>query len=149
MDPQKRREFDEHNSEQLNEEAKDNVVVLIDHDSDDNDQQYSLKPDPPTQIALSIDGGTLVLPVQTKKVDYPPTKIEWGAHYNQFEYIFPRTVDGKPLLAPSNLFLSVFPCAPLIVDRKTGIAKQQDFQASRGVYSFHLSDLMCKGKLEY
>lgn len=149
MDPQKRREFDEENSQQLSEEANDHVVILIDHDSDDSGQRDSFEPDPPTQIALRIDGRTLVLPIQTRKVNYPPTKIEFNARYNQFEYVFPRTVDSKPLLSPSNLFLGIYLGAPLIVDKKTGNAEQRDFRESRGGFTFQTSDLMYKGKLEY
>ena len=149
MDDQKKREFDQQNSAASTESATNNVVILVDNVTVYNGGPTTIAPRLPTQIALEISGGPLVLPVRTRKVDYPPTQIEFDAHQNQFEYVFPRVVGGKPLCSPGDSFLGIDLGDPLIVDKKTGQVKQQDFRKSLGGFMFNISDLIYKGKLEY
>jgi hypothetical protein len=149
MDDQKKREFDRQNSATINESATNDVVILIDDVTVYNGGPATMRQRSATQIALEISGGPLVLPIQTRKVDYSPTEIQFDAHQNQFEYVFPRMVDGKPLCSPGDLFLGIHLGDPLIVDKKNGLVKQQDFRKSLGGFMFNISDLMYKGKLEY
>jgi hypothetical protein len=150
MDDQKKRAFDQQNSATFDESAASNVVVLIDEVNVYNGSRAIIPgQSPATQIALRISGGALVAPVQTKKVNYPPTEIQFDAVHFQFEYVFPRTVGGKPLYSTDDLSLGIYLGAPLIVDKKTGTVEQQDFRESTGGYFFKIPDLIYKGKLEY
>jgi hypothetical protein len=150
MDDQKKREFDQQNSAKFDESAADNVVILIDEVNVYNGGRAIIPgQSPATQVALRISGGTLVMPVQTKKVNYPPSEIQFDATHVQFEYVFPRTVGGKPLCSPDDLSLGITLGSPLIVDKKTGTVEPQDFRNSTGGYILKIADLMYKGKLEY
>jgi hypothetical protein len=149
MDDQKKREFDQQNGGSPDEQQIDHVAILIDNVRVYNGQRNSLGPEPATQIALQIGAGALVLPTETNKVNYPPSQIENDATDVQFEYIFPRMVNGKPLCSPDDLFLGIDLGDPLIVDKKTGHVTQQDFRKVMGGFMFNVSDLMYKGKLGY
>jgi len=149
FDDQKKQEFDQQNSGQLNKNAIDNVVILIDEVNVYNGGRALTGQSGATQVALWTSDGTLVMPVQTNKVNYPPTQIQFDATHVQFEYVFPRTVGGKPLYSPSDLSLGISLGAPLIEDKKTGKVEQQDFRNSTGGYTLKITDLMYKGKLEY
>jgi hypothetical protein len=104
-------------------------------------------PTPAQQAALRLSNGTYILPVQTSQVKYDPGG-PWTA-INQFEYVFPRTVSGKPLYSASNSYLQVVSGAPLDIDKKTKQVIQEPFQNSGPLAVFKISDLMYKGKLEY
>jgi hypothetical protein len=149
MDEQKKLEFDQQNSAQLNENAAENVVVLIDEVNVYNGGRDLTGQSPATQVALRLADGTLVMPIRTSKVNYPPTQIQFDATHVQFEYVFARTAGGKPLYSPGDSVLAIALGAPLIVDKKTGTVETRDFGGSTGGYNLKISDLMYKGKLEY
>jgi hypothetical protein len=149
MDDQKKREFDQKNSVMSDEDAVQNFTVLIDEVVANNGKGSGGAPVPATQIALRISNGTLVLPIRTNKVNHASTQLEFDAIHNQFEYVFPRTVDGKPLFSPSDSSFIISLGATLVVDKKTGKVERQDFQSSGPNFIFSISDLMYKGKLEY
>ena len=104
-------------------------------------------PEPPRQAALRLADGTLVLPIQTSAVKYAPSGV--GVFTNQFEYVFPRVLAGKPLYSPSDSDLVVVQGAPLTIDKKTKRVVQEPFQNTGPLAVFKISDLMYKGKLEY
>lgn len=157
MDAQKQREFDQQDAkqfEELNEQAIGNILILIDHDSSYGGSNDATPGPPPRQIALRISDGTLVLPIQTNKVNYPTTRIDFDAVHNQFEYIFPRTIGGKPLYSASDSdeVLTICQGDPLVVDKKTGKVEPHPFRNAGDDYTIKfvkISKLMYKGKLEY
>ncbi len=102
---------------------------------------------PAKQIALRLSHGEFIMPLETNPVKYTPT--EAGNVLVQYEYVFPRTADGKPLYSPSDTFLIVELGAPLFLDKKTHQVIPQPFQDSGQRYTFKISDLMYKGNLEY
>jgi hypothetical protein len=158
MDAQRKQEFDQPHESDLTAGADNSVVVVIYNSSvqpealgtNMNEPEQScveIPPDPPTQIALRISGGTVLPPIQINKVNYAST-ILWES-MNQYEYIFPRTLEGKPLYSPSDFYLGITFGAHLIFDKQTGKVDPEGFQGSRSDYTFAISDLMYKGKLEY
>jgi hypothetical protein len=151
MDDQKKREFDQKNSVMSDEDAVQNFTVLIDEVVANNGKGSGGAPVPATQIALRISNGTLVLPIRTNKANYASTQLEFDAIHNQFEYVFPRTVDGKPLYSFNDPFIVVDFGDPLIVDKKTGKVEQRPFHTLGDDHAYKLktSDLIYQGKLEY
>jgi hypothetical protein len=152
MKPDKKEAFDQVHLHDL--DPTDQILILIVNTSGEpppgsrsaqRDNVYG--PRPPRQAALRIADGTFVAPVKTTSVKYFPSAI--GGFYNQFEYVFPRTVGGKPLYLPSDSFLIVELGAPLLLDQKTHQIIRQPFQDSGKGYTFKISNLMYKGKLEY
>ncbi len=180
MSVQKKQAFDQTHLHDL--DPTDQIIILIEnsavtYEAPENSEQSTIfvDPDPGVQIALKVGTGTFVTPIQTNKVKYASNTFH--KRLNQFEYIFPRTVDGKPPLAPAGTFqainlgtritvdkhnaghldfirstgplLYIALGDPLVMDKKTGKVEQRDFNDSLLGYSFNISDLMYKGKLEY
>ena len=106
-----------------------------------------LGPFPARQAALQLPSGTLILPIQINKVKYMSTSL--NEYLNQFEYIFPRTIDGKDLFTETDSSMTLKLGAPLVLDKKTNKVELRDFQNSGFEYAFKISDLIYKGKLEY
>jgi hypothetical protein len=149
MDEQRKLEFDRQNGGRLNESAIEHVAILIDIVNGYNGGAALLRQSQATQVALQVSDGTLVKPIQTNKVNYPPTEIQFDATHVQFEYVFPRTVNGKPLYSSGDSILAIVLGTPLIVDKKSGTVEKRDFGNSTGGYNLNISDLIYKGKLEY
>jgi hypothetical protein len=158
MDVQKKQEFDQQHAIDLTDGANGIVKIVINNSSitpqsaptDMNAPAQpcvTIPPEPATQASVWSSGGVLIPPTRITKVNYTSTRI-WES-MNQFEYIFPRTISGKPLFSPKDRLLGISLGAPLIVDKKTGKVEKQDFQSSGLGYTFEISDLMYKGKLEY
>jgi hypothetical protein len=106
-----------------------------------------LGPFPPRQAALRLSDGTLVMPIETNKVNY--SSVELNTFLNQYEYVFPRNVKGGPTFTSNELYLQIQFGAPLVLDKRTGKVEQQDFAWSGLGFTFKFSDLMYMGKLEY
>jgi hypothetical protein len=149
MDDQKKQEFDQENAGLLNRENPQEVDILIDNVIVANGERTTIAQAPPAQIALRVSGHSLVPPIRASKTNYPPTQINFDASHIQFEYVFPRTIDGRILLSSRDVLLGIVLGSPLIVDKKTGAVKQQDFRESQGGYTFKVSELMYKGNLEF
>jgi len=107
----------------------------------------NMGPFPPTQIALRLSDGTFVLPTQANKLENNSHSLT--PFQNQFEYIFPRTVGGKPLYSPTDSFLVIELGAPLLEDPKSHELIPQDFRDSGERCKFKISDMVYKGRLEY
>jgi hypothetical protein len=151
MNVQKKQEFDQQSAADLAARPDGNLVVVIYNSSTEPpaaDHPITLLgPFPARQAALQLAGGTLILPIQINKVKYMSTSID--EYMNQFEYVFPRTVNGRDLFTKTDSSMTLKLGAPLVVDKKTNKVEQRDFQNSGFEYTFKISDLMYKGKLEY
>ena len=155
MKPDKKKAFDLAHAYDL--DPIDQVLVYIDNVSTDVPPTQSgggeleggifSTPAPARQAALRLPDGTLVLPTETNKVKYTPDTL--NSAQNQFEYVFPRMVSGKAIFSPHDSLLTVELGAPLVFDKKTHKVVQEDFRDSGKRYTFKISDLMYKGKLEY
>jgi hypothetical protein len=155
MAAREKQEFDRKYSVQLPVVESGNVVVVIRNGSVEppqplkrNDPHPDIRVGPQVarQAAL-LSNGTFVLPIETMESNFHFTQI--NEFTNQFEYVFPRAVGGKPLFLPSDSSLTISLGAPLVADKKTAKVEVHDFQDSGMVLSFKISDLMYKGKLEY
>jgi hypothetical protein len=151
MKADKKQAFDNAHSHDL--DPGDQVLVYIANTSfDPPPTQFGQAdivegPTPATQAALQLSNGAFIPPIQTNQVKYDAGG-PWRA-INQFEYVFPRAVNGKPLYSPSNSNLQVVLGAPLSIDKKTKLVIQEPFRYAGPVAVFKISDLMYKGKLEY
>jgi hypothetical protein len=98
------------------------------------------------QAALRLSDGTLVPPKQTNQVI-----VDAGISnpINEYKFVFPRAAAGKPLFSPTDSYLVVELGALLNLDPETHEIIPQPFQDSGLRYSFKISELMYKGKLEY
>ena len=85
-----------------------NVVILIDEVNVYNGGRALTGQSGATQVALWTSDGTLVMPVQTNKVNYSPTQIQFDATHVQFEYVFPRTVGGDFYFVAGNFSAASF-----------------------------------------
>jgi hypothetical protein len=151
MDADKKQEFDRQNAAVLSGDADDKIEVVITNISDRPPQNANAEtgvyaPDQAVQIALSLADGTLVQPVQTTVLS-PPSGVNVFA--NETEYVFPRTVSGKPLYSASDSLIAIFLGSPLIVDKKTKKVESHDFRSSGRALSFKISELIYRGRLEY
>ena len=111
-----------------------------------NGESGIFAPDQAVQAALKLANGSIVQPIQTI-VLAPPAGVD--VFGNKTEYEFPRTIGDKPLYLASDSVLGILLGAPLSVDKKTKKVEMQDFHSSGLAFSFKISDLMYKGKLEY
>ena len=152
MKTQQRLAFDnEHESDLLDPSQ---VLVFIENDSvepgpggGEYGSQDIIGPDAPRQAALRLSDGTQVLPIQVDKVKY--SSMALNEFSNQYEYAFPRTVRGRPLYTTADSYVEVDLGDPLVIDKKTGKVVPQDFHSSWFGFTFEVSALMYKGKLEY
>ena len=151
MNVQKKQEFDQQRAADLAPRPDRNLVVVIYNSSTEppaaDHPITALGPDPPRQAALQLADRTLILPIQINKVKYMSSSI--NEYMNQFEYVFPRTISGRELFTKTDSSMTLKLGAPLVVDKKTNKVEQRDFQNSGFEYTFKISDLIYKGKLEY
>ncbi|HUK29738.1 MAG TPA: hypothetical protein VLV89_01415 [Candidatus Acidoferrum sp.] len=151
MKPDKKQAVDQAHVHDL--DSLDRTLVYVLNDSVEPpppdwsvEQDRVVGPAPARQVALRLSDGKFALPIQTNPAKAPDIP---GSFFNQYEYIFPRMISGKPLYSPSDSFLIVEFGAPLVLDQKTHEIKAEPFQDSGQRYTFKISDLMYKGKLEY
>jgi hypothetical protein len=151
MNVQKKQEFDQQSVADLAARPDRNLVVVIYNSSTEppaaDHPRTVLGPFPARQAALQLPSGTLILPIQINKVKYMSTSID--ETMNQFEYIFPRTINGRDIFTKTDSSMTLKLGAPLVVDKKTNKVEQREFQDCGFEYTFKISDLMYKGKLEY
>jgi hypothetical protein len=112
------------------------------------------------QAALVLSDGTLIMPIKTK-LYCNHTMVEFGTRIEHSvsvcaEYVFPRTVNGKPLYTTDDKDLLFVQGAVLPYHGKTeelGPQRPEDFRRAdsrpSGGFQFPISTLMYKGKLEY
>ncbi|MGA7784507.1 MAG: hypothetical protein WB997_07680 [Candidatus Acidiferrales bacterium] len=112
------------------------------------------------QGALVLGDGSLVMPLKTK-LDCNQTLVEFGTRIEHSisvcaEYVFPRTVNGKPLYMENDKDFLFILGSMLPFHGKTeelGPQRLEDFRrvdrAPIGEFRFPISTLMYKGKLEY
>lgn len=153
MNAQKKQAFDE-------EYAKKNVKydggqVLISWSSYDKSSFGQSR-----QGALVLSDGSLVMPIATK-LSCSLTLVEFGTRIEHnisvcAEYVFPRTVRGKPPYTAEDKELVFVQGAVLPYHGKTeefGPQRPEDFRlvdsAPTGCFHFPISTLIYKGKLEY
>jgi hypothetical protein len=101
---------------------------------------------PARYAALSLSNGTLILPVEINVLG-PAGRLEGSAT----EYVFPRLVDGKPVFSSEDssvlfVFGEPIPAGKIVKPQLPG-----EFHIDRYAprYSFPITSLMYKGKLEY
>ncbi len=112
------------------------------------------------QGALILSDGSLVMPIETK-LYCDQTLVEFGTRFEHSistcaEYVFPRTVNGKPLYTTDDKDLLFVQGEVLPFHGKAevlGPQRVEDFRRSDsgpiGGFRFPISTLMYKGKLEY
>lgn len=146
MSPQQKLAFDQRYAGDLTEKLDRDVVVDIAFGSENDapavNGYMDSKAEVPRQVALKLPNGSLVLPTQT-------IVLKNKEFENECQYIFPRNVDGKPLITAVDQYLVVVMGAPLVIDRKTRLVTQQPFQTLATAAQFPIPSLMYKGKLEY
>jgi hypothetical protein len=153
MNAQGKLKFDQEHTAGLMEGYENRVVVEIvivvwepPPPSGSHDASASLLPGA-NQVALRRSDGSFVLPTEINVSD----ANTFDTRGTKTDYVFPRVSDGKPLFATNNSDLVIVLGIPLIVDKKTHKAQEQNFQPWPGgdSYSFKISEMMYKGKLEY
>jgi hypothetical protein len=148
MNPQKKQEFDRQNPIELAGGDGESVLVDITNGSAEPPPSGSRAPDnfvganPPQQAALRLSNGTLVKPLKT-------SILKRNTFLNECEYLFPRSIEGKPIFVFGDSVLEIMLGDPLTIDEKTKRVVQEGINSARLGYSFKISDLMYKGKLEY
>jgi hypothetical protein len=149
MNAKKKQAFDQQHAADL--AGDDNVLVYISNIShwtamssfDNDNAPYADRPaNPPREFALKLSDGILVMPTKI-------TVLKDGEFENECLYIFPRTVNGKPVFTASDSVLESGFGGPLDIDNKTKEAELQSFSHVYPAFTFKISDLMYKGKLEY
>jgi hypothetical protein len=151
MNPLKKKTFDEEHSKDLVEGDDDRIVVTwssgINSNAEDPSGQVSLPSLPASQMAIKLSDGRLVMPIEINASDH------YG-DYGVVEYIFPRTIDGRPLYTERDkIFMLVLGDILLPYrsggNKKLGPLSEKDFHLGHGGYYFPIATLMYKGKLEY
>jgi hypothetical protein len=173
MKPQQKQAFDEQHSTDLGSTRNDNFVVEISNYSvwnpnvyDNNDIPYfDRHAEPLRQAMLRLANHTYVMPAQMKV-------LKNGQFVNECQFMFPRMVNGQPVLDPSDSSLGIDLGESLVIDKKAKQAVQclfdpsteeclaKDFTSgliakvgtpnySLPWANFKTSDLMYKGRLEY
>ena len=153
MKAQQKQEFDNEHQHDLDPTGQ--ILVFIEHSSSEpvgpgGSTRRNLDvvgPDVARQAVLWLSDGGPVPPSQTTKVNYNPAGIDQFT--NEYEYAFPRTLNGRPLYSTADLYLEIDLGDPLVTDKKTGKVVPQDFRSSGFIFTFEVSALMYKGKLEY
>jgi hypothetical protein len=89
---------------------------------------FDSPPEAPRQAALKFSNGSIVEPTQTKI-------LKNQEFDNECQYVFPRNVNGKPVMSASDPVLEIVLGGPLIFDPKTKQIDQMAFQQLPGAYS--------------
>jgi hypothetical protein len=123
MKPDQKQAFDLAHSHDL--DPSDQVRVLV-----VNTSSGHVGIEPPRQAALRLADGTIVQSIETNEVkDIPAGR--WDS-INQFEHVFPRTVNGKPLFSLNDTNVDVLLGKYLTIDKKTKKVIQEPFQPLPG-----------------
>jgi hypothetical protein len=146
MNPQKRAAFDKEHAEDLDEGDSDRIRVWVGdityYPSWEAYASQSFK----RGAAIRLSDGTLLLPTHTKSTDYIGAFRQPGT-----EYVFPRSVNGKPAFSVSDNAIQVV-LGYVDSDSKdkhsTPQRHDKKFYVAR-LLSFPVASLMYKGKLEY
>jgi hypothetical protein len=151
MNAQQKQAFDQLHADDLSEKEDRDIVVRVINGSvnnapagNSNSGYVDSKAVAPRQVALKLPSGPLALPIHT-------TVVKIGDLRNECEFVFPRVVNGKPLIEQGDSTLSIIFGAPLSIDKKTKQVVQAPFQPAMSEPGaiFTISELMYKGKLEY
>jgi hypothetical protein len=151
MSPAKKQTFDQEHAADLAENENDTVRIWLGQLLTDDAavrQGYAIPP-PVWQAALKLSDGTIVTPVEILAGGL--TMYQKGG----VTYVYPRTVNGKPLYSTSDKNLTiVYGCALTFKERFVRVAGQDlpPFRASCGgprTDEFPIASMVYKGKLEY
>jgi len=151
MNPAKKQAFDQEHAADLVENENDPVRIWVGEWLADDAavrQGYAIPP-PVWQAVLKLSDGTIVTPIEILAGGL--TMYQKGGA----TYIFPRSVNGKPLDATSDKNLTiVYGCALTFKERFVRIAGQDlpPFRANCGGLStdeFPIAPMIYNGKLEY
>jgi hypothetical protein len=125
MNPDKKRAFDLSHSHDL--DPGDQVTVLVVNTSSGHKGI-----EPPRQAALRLADGTLVEAIETNQVkDIPADR--WDS-INQFEHVFPRTVNGRQLFSLNDTNVDVVLGKYLTIDKKTKKVVHEPFEYLPGTH---------------
>ena len=149
MKPEKKKAFDEEHASEITEGDGDRVVMMwvnhapyMEFDGRQHDASF-----PARQASLVLSDGRLVMPIQTTVSGYVVGSTA--------KYVFPRTIDGKPLYSETDKeiviqFGEVLPYDGHGKDRIFGPQKESEFHRYGDPdYRFQISKLMYKGNVEY
>ena len=151
MNPAKKQAFDQEHAADLVENENDPVRIWVGEGLADDAavrQGYAIPP-PLWQAVLKLSDGTIVTTIEILAGGL--TMYQKGGA----TYIFPRSVNGKPLYATSDKNLTiVYGCALTFKERFVRIAGQDlpPFRANCGGLStdeFPIAPMIYNGKLEY
>jgi hypothetical protein len=161
MNPKKKKAFDEEHAQDLSEGNGGQVVIwwsgVYRTSASMGEARESW---PAMQTALRLLDGSLVMPIKTT-LSGGLTEYEvhiGGGLGKEFhvasiaEYVFPRTVNGKPLYTEHDKMIIVSFGDVLPYKGKTeilGPQRPEGFSPDRQRYGFEIPKLMYKGKLEY
>jgi hypothetical protein len=149
MDASKKQAFDLQHAADLADGDGDRIVVYMQRD-DWTAAPEQGKPyfpigggEPLSQAALLLPNGKYLLPTQTKII-----------LKNAAEYVFPRTLNGTPIFAEGDKQIVVVLGLPLQSAKTGGVVDPGEFHLGLGLtnagrFTFPISSLMYKGKLEY
>ncbi len=145
MNLQQKQAFDREHAAELAEDNNDRVEIMVSNSAGHFSPYYGnyLYSFPARRAALLLSDGTLVIPLQTT-VSSPASA----------DYVFPRTVDGRPIYTTSDKYLrivfgDVTPFDPKHKELGPQRPEELPLDSYRRKYPFEISTLMYKGKLEY
>jgi len=150
MSPEKKLVFDQKNPSDMTENENNPIVLYAENDAVNEDyfdfdygpSTRHTNPAQPTQVALQLADGSLIMPIKTEALQDDTDK-------NRFVYSFPRITNGMPVLtANSSKLRFVFGKRMEGGRRIRALQDPKKFKANGGC-SFPINELMYKGKLEY
>jgi hypothetical protein len=159
MIPQEKQAFDLKHADEIKETDDDPILYFLGNgahvDPVPTGELYPpVEPaiEPPA-IALQLSDGTLVMPSQI-------TVLHYDLSEKDYQFTFPRRINGRPVVAASDKYLSFATgerLPPIPITKKQGPMnlgpmKREDFHLvplSKNEKPFSIASLMYKGKLEY
>ena len=159
MNPQEKRAFDHEHAQELSEDNGGQVLIWTSGGMHSFPNGSVTQSYPARQAALRLSDGSLVMPVRTTlsgevtdyeiisgvRIGHPAASIA--------EYVFSRTVNGKPLYGEQDEAITVVFGDILPYKGKTeelGPQRPEYFHPYKNLrVDFPISALMYKGKLEY
>jgi len=158
MDTQQRAKFDQIHSTESSAGDSGPIVIDVGSVTDEPEppegsgrRDVVRGPDPPTELAVKLANGSLILPTRVTLLKKELFSVET-------EYVFPRQLDGKSLFGPEDGVIWIARGFTLRVPKgKPPIQLQQKGFGALGHpmsldepwYTFPFNRLVYKGKLEY